>query len=130
MPDFNENIRRRLIIIQDKRSKSVSDFASQLGMEQVTVNNYLIGKRKVSLEVVYTVLEKYADISAEWLLRGIGSMESASARASEPSSDGDVVRYLMRENQRLAEDNRTYIEKYQQLSEKFVNTLLSNKGVE
>lgn len=53
---------------------NVSVFARTLGMEQVTVNNYILGKRKMSLEFICNILKSFPQISAEWLLRGEGTM--------------------------------------------------------
>lgn len=55
-------------------SGNVSYFAKTIRMEQTTVNNYIIGKRKMSLDFIVNILTSYPDISAEWLLRGEGPM--------------------------------------------------------
>lgn len=43
-------------------------------MSKDTIDGYFDGKRKPSLLLVESVLKAYPDISAEWLLRGKGSM--------------------------------------------------------
>jgi len=53
---------------------NVSVFARTIGMEQTTVNNYVLGKHKMSLDFVCNILASYPQISAEWLLRGEGTM--------------------------------------------------------
>lgn len=49
-------------------------FARSLKMEQTTVNNQLLGKRSVSIDLILSLLNNYPDVSAEWLLRGAGEM--------------------------------------------------------
>lgn len=58
------------------RSKSltVNAFAKIVGIPQTTLNNQLRGKRGLSLETINDILMSFEDISAEWLLRGSGSM--------------------------------------------------------
>jgi len=53
---------------------NVSMLARTINMGQVAVNNYVLGKRKMSLDFVYNILASYPQISAEWLLRGEGTM--------------------------------------------------------
>ena len=43
-------------------------------MEQTTVNNQLIGKRGVSIDLILNILLAFPEISSEWLLRGKGNM--------------------------------------------------------
>lgn len=51
-----------------------SAFSKLIGIHQVTLNNYILGKRKLSLEVVEAVLRTFKDVNAEWLIRGQGEM--------------------------------------------------------
>lgn len=53
---------------------NVSQFARTIGMAQVSFNNCIIRKHKPSLDVFTKILSAFPDISAEWLLRGEGSM--------------------------------------------------------
>lgn len=48
--------------------------ASVLGLSPATITNYLGGVKAPSYEFINTLLTTYPDISAEWLLRGEGSM--------------------------------------------------------
>lgn len=58
---------------------NTSLFARDISISQVTLNNYMLGKRKPSLEVCTKILSAFPDISAEWLLRGEGSMYKSEA---------------------------------------------------
>lgn len=56
------------------KSKSVREFAELIGVKQVTLNQQLSGDRKLSLDIVQSILYSFEDISSEWLLRGEGEM--------------------------------------------------------
>lgn len=60
------------LITHYKLSKNA--FANKINMEQTTVNNQLIGKRGISIDLIMNVLSAFPEISSEWLLRGEGSM--------------------------------------------------------
>ena len=51
-----------------------TSFAAKIGVQQMTLWNQLNGKRKLSLETVLAVLDSFPELSAEWLVRGTGSM--------------------------------------------------------
>lgn len=56
------------------KSRSVREFAELIGVKQVTLNQQLAGDRKLSLDIVQSILNSFEDISSEWLLRGEGDM--------------------------------------------------------
>lgn len=56
------------------KSRSVREFAELIGVKQVTLNQQLAGDRKLSLDIVQSILNSFEDISSEWLLRGKGDM--------------------------------------------------------
>lgn len=71
---MKESVLERIKIILKEKSKSKNDFAVKLSMGQVTVNNYIEGKRAISLDFVLNILTTFPDISSDWLLRGTGTM--------------------------------------------------------
>lgn len=82
-----EIVQRILDLVNDK-AKSKRDFAALIGMEQVTFNNYMIGKRGLSYEVVDAILRTFPEVSAEWLLRGSGEMlKDTQSSPSSANSD-------------------------------------------
>ena len=60
---------------------NISAFAKAIGIQQVTFNNYILGKRRLSLEAVESILNSFPSLSAEWLLRGKGEMLTSSSLA-------------------------------------------------
>lgn len=88
---------KRLI---DCKSKSVREFANMINVKQVTLNQQITGSRSLSLDVVSAILNSFEDISAEWLLRGTGSMiVSENTEFSEKLSDGTENYSTIRELQ-------------------------------
>lgn len=49
-------------------------FALKCGIKQNTLSRQLGGVSEVSASTINTILDNYQEISAEWLLRGKGSM--------------------------------------------------------
>lgn len=67
-------ILQRIMELVKSKAKSKREFAALIGLEQVTFNNYMIGKRGLSYEVIDAILRTFPDVSAEWLMRGVGEM--------------------------------------------------------
>ena len=87
---------QRIKELVELKAKSKRDFASLIGMEQVTFNNYMIGKRGLSYEVIDAILDAFPEVSAEWLLRGEGEMlkgEDASIDV-HTSADSNLFKEL------------------------------------
>ena len=70
----NMEIINRIKIMISEMAKSERDFSIKIGVNQKTLNYYMLGKRKLSLEIIEAILNAFPEISAEWLLRGTGSM--------------------------------------------------------
>lgn len=65
---------QRINELTDSYKLSKNAFANKINMEQTTVNNQLIGKRGVSIDLILNTLLAFPEISSEWLLRGKGNM--------------------------------------------------------
>ena len=66
-------VNRVKCLIKEK-ARSVREFAEKIGVKQVTLNQQISGDRKLSLDIIFSILNSFPDISAEWLLRGKGNM--------------------------------------------------------
>lgn len=69
-----EGLRDRINEVRDYYRLSNRGFAEAVGAKPAATNNYLNGTKEPSLEFVDRILSTYVDVSAEWLLRGVGSM--------------------------------------------------------
>lgn len=65
---------QRVKQIIEKEGISVSKFAEKVDVGQTTLNNQLLEKRALSIDVVNKILNAFPVLSAEWLLRGKGPM--------------------------------------------------------
>ena len=61
-------------------------FASKCGIKQNTLSRQLGGVSEVSASTINAILDNYEEISAEWLLRGKGSM-LLQKEETEPGMD-------------------------------------------
>lgn len=78
---MKEAIIQRINTICSKKAKSIRDFSSQIGINNSTLIQQLKGSRSLSLDIVNAILFTFEDISAEWLLRGEGSMLTSENEA-------------------------------------------------
>lgn len=69
-----DGLRDRINEVRDHYRLSNRGFAESVGAKPAATNNYLNGTKEPSLEFVDRILSTYVDVSAEWLLRGVGSM--------------------------------------------------------
>lgn len=83
---MKNTVLQRIIDFSESRFLSKKKFAEAIGMEQTTVNNQLIGKRGLSIDLVLSVLDTFKDVSAEWLLRGKGEMTKQPTNQEIPVS--------------------------------------------
>lgn len=71
----NETIIERLNKFIKYKGLTQRTFSINIGFNYSTLNNYLTGRRKnIDLEFIEKVIYHYKDLSAEWLMRGIGEM--------------------------------------------------------
>ena len=68
------SIYQRIMLILDDKQVSVNALSKLVEMSQTTLNTQLKGERALSANVVAKVLSAFPDVSAEWLMRGVGTM--------------------------------------------------------
>ena len=77
----------RIKMIIEAKGYSPRAFAIAIGFNYSTLNNYLTGRRStIDSELIEKALTSFDDISAEWLLRGKGSM-LLQKEETEPGMD-------------------------------------------
>ena len=96
-------IYQRIMLILDNKQVSVNALSKLVEMSQTTLNTQLKGERALSANVVSKVLSVFPDVSAEWLMRGVGTMYS--------NHDADDSYYMVAETPHRVEPN---IEEYHQ----------------
>lgn len=86
--DLEQALKQRVIeIVRSDYKSSVNKFAAELGLRQTTLNDQINGKGKISATTILSILQARPNISAEWLLRGIGSKTN-----SHSSLESRIVR--------------------------------------
>lgn len=82
-------VAQRIKSVLESKQISIAAFAKMIGMQQVTCNRQIRGYQAVSLGLIEGSLEKFEEISAEWLLRGKGSkvVEEPSFLVAEPEPE-------------------------------------------
>lgn len=82
------------------------NLAQKLGYKPATFSSKMSGARGIDLEFLCIVLNKFPELSAEWLLRGTGSMELEESGLSDPELKEiciEQTREIYRLRQRLDE---------------------------
>ena len=97
-------IYQRIMLILDDKQVSVNALSKLVGMSQTTLNTQLKGERALSANVVAKVLSVFPDVSAEWVIRGVGTMY-------HKEGDDDYVSYMVAETPHRVENK---IEEYHQ----------------
>lgn len=105
--DIKNVVLERIISFINDCQLSKKVFADAINMEQSTVNNQLIGKRGLSIDLILSFLSSYSNISAEWLLRGRGDMYicNNNEASTNTSYKNDDVKALKEEIIRLKAEN-------------------------
>lgn len=118
---------QRIKLILEDKQVSVNALSKLVDMSQTTLNTQLKGERALSANVVAKVLIAFPDVSAEWVMRGVGTMYG--------NQDADDSSYLVaetphREEPKIEEshqDDSVWKAKYEELEKRY-DQLLSILG--
>ena len=121
-------IYQRIMLILDDKQVSVNALSKLVGMSQTTLNTQLKGERALSANVVAKVLSVFPDVSAEWVIRGVGTMY-------HKEDDADDSSYMVAETPHRVEpkieeyhqDDSVWKAKYDELEKRY-DQLLSILG--
>lgn len=98
---MERTIIHRIKEIIDHKSVSPRSFASKIGFNYSTLNNYLSGRRKsVDSKLLSAITSTYDDISSLWLLTGKGPM----ILSGETHSGDDTLLNQLREELEKAKE--------------------------
>lgn len=120
-------IYQRVKLILEDKSISVNALYKQINVAQATLNPQLRGDRTLAANIVEKILTAFPDVSAEWLMRGIGTMYS--------NQDADDSSYMVAETPHHEEpkieeshqDDSVWKAKYEELEKRY-DQLLSILG--
>lgn len=124
-------IYQRVKLVLEDKSISVNALSKQINVAQATLNPQLRGDRTLAANIVAKILDAFPDVSAEWLMRGVGTMYSNQAEddssymvAEEPKHD--IINEVMPE-QEYHQDDSVWKAKYEELEKRY-DQLLSILG--
>lgn len=126
------SIYQRIMLILNDKQVSVNALSKLVGMSQTTLNTQLKGERALSANVVAKVLSVFPDVSAEWVIRGIGTMYHTEGDADDVSfmvaeePKHDIIHEVIPE-QEPQQDDSVWKAKYEELEKRY-DQLLSILG--
>lgn len=120
-------IYQRVKLVLENKSISVNALSKQINVAQATLNPQLRGDRTLAANIVEKILSAFPDVSAEWLMRGVGTMYS--------NQDADDSSYMVAETPHHEEpkieephqDDSVWKAKYEELEKRY-DQLLSILG--
>lgn len=71
---MEKTVKQRIRDILQKFGSNPTQLAKMYNLNQKTVHNQINENTQLSASIILLILKTYPDISAEWLLRGAGSM--------------------------------------------------------
>ena len=120
-------IYQRVKLVLEDKSISVNALSKQINVAQATLNPQLRGDRTLAANIVQKILTAFPDVSAEWLMRGVGTMYI--------NQDSDDSSYMVAETPHREEynieashqDDSVWKAKYEELEKRY-DQLLSIFG--
>lgn len=81
-----EAFAKRLQELMDYHEISAASLADKISVQRSSISHLLSGRNNPSLDFILKVLDNYPQISFEWLVKGIGSLESDVDTKDDSSS--------------------------------------------
>lgn len=120
-------IHQRVKMIFEDKSISVNALSKQINVAQATLNPQLRGDRTLAANIVEKILTAFPDVSAEWLMRGAGTMygnqgadDSSYMAAETPHREEPKI-------EESHQDDSVWKAKYEELEKRY-DQLLSILG--
>lgn len=116
-------VKERVNELLISQSLSVRKLSEQIGVQQKTLNNQVSVSNPASLtlETILLILERFPNLSTEWLLRGNGSM---FLDEKESSSDSDTTPAKRTSDYRIKVIEKEDI----QSNDKYLDALIEEKN--
>ena len=120
-------IYQRIMLILDNKQVSVNALSKLVEMSQTTLNTQLKGERALSANVVSKVLSVFPDVSAEWLMRWVGTMYSNQDADDYSCMVSDTFHCEEAKIEESHQDDSVWKAKYEELEKRY-DQLLSIFG--
>ena len=117
-----DELNKRVLSIMDAKFLSKSSFANMLNISLPVLTHIGTGRNKPGLELITKILTHFPDISPDWLLMGIGSMNRERAEQPDLSKELKEISDLQ-EKLPDFKDHANQILNYHQILLKEINYL-------
>ena len=87
----DNELRCRIQSLLDNLNLNPTQFSETINVTQQTFNRQINGTGAISIDVVYAILCKYTQVSAEWLLRGEGDMYKGEGSKAGEAGEAERV---------------------------------------
>lgn len=104
--DLKKDVLERIVEFRGYTGMNLHAFCASIGMGYTTVFNQIQGNRALSLDTVLHTLSSHADLSSDWLLRGLGEMIVSNENVSNENKSDDRIEGLLETIQILSETIR------------------------
>ena len=110
---MKNSIIERVILIARDKNMSLRKLSDKIGFSYSTLNDYVTERRKtINSELLICLLSSFNDISAEWLMRGVGEMYCFDRNVSKNSSE---LAILIKEKDKRIEELKENISDLREL---------------
>jgi len=84
------NEQERLIAVMQSEGLNAKQFAVEVGISPATMSNVVNGRNNPSLEVMQKVLNRFRNLSTNWLILGVGSMYDEKSNSQDDIFDAEI----------------------------------------
>lgn len=120
-------IYQRVKLVLEDKSISVNALSKQINVAQATLNPQLRGDRTLAANIVEKILTAFPDVSAEWLMRGIGTMYSNQNADDSSYMVAETPHHEEPKIEESHQDDSVWKAKYDELEKRY-DQLLSILG--
>ena len=120
-------IYQRVKCVLENKSISVNALSKKINVAQATLNPQLKGDRSLAANIVEKILTVFPDVSAEWLMRGVGTMYSNQDADDYSCMVADTFHCEEVKIEESHQDDSVWKAKYEELEKRY-DQLLSILG--
>lgn len=78
-------MKTRILQLLDEKQMTLAAFADEIGVERSTMSHIKSGRSNPSLDVAQKILERFPEVSTDWLILGKGDMFGQITNPNEPT---------------------------------------------
>ncbi|MGN0186615.1 MAG: helix-turn-helix transcriptional regulator [Paludibacteraceae bacterium] len=78
-------MKERILQLLEEKQMTLAAFADEIGVERSTMSHIKSGRSNPSLDVAQKILERFPEVSTDWLILGKGSMFGQISNPNEPT---------------------------------------------